>query len=154
MTVCKQRDHLSSWSIHYGMDKAHMLLQSVIRLNTVLSHVSFYWFKHEEILWLFRPRRVSHHDNLYGDGNRQPGLVSVIQLLHNEHDQHDQNGHHQVTEVGGGDLIKDVFQGLDKRSKHTTQRFERSFVWTVLLFNLKPHLSQAIQETMKMRQKL
>lgn len=153
MTVCKQRGHLSIWSIHYGMDKAHIRLNTAMVLS-MRSHVSFYWLKHEEILWLYLPRRVSHHDNLDGNGNRQPGFAFVIQLLHNEHDHHDQNGHHQVTEVGGDDLIKDVFQGLDKRSKRTTQRFERSLVWTVLLFNLKPHLSQAIQGAMKMRQKL
>lgn len=49
----------------------------------------------------------SHRDNFYGDGDRQLGFVYVIQLLHNIHRQHDQYGHHQVTDVGRGDLDKD-----------------------------------------------
>lgn len=51
--------------------------------------------------------KVSHHNNFYGDGNRQLGFEFVIQLLHNEHHHHDHYGHHQVADVGGGDLFKD-----------------------------------------------
>lgn len=68
---------------------------------------------------------LSHHDDLYGNGNRQLGFISVIQLLHNEHHHHDHDGHHQVTDVGRSDLNKDLFKGLDGK-QHRTQHSEHN----------------------------
>lgn len=36
----------------------------------------------------------THHDNLYGDWNRQLGSESVVKLLYDEHNHHDDQGNH------------------------------------------------------------
>ena len=70
----------------------------------------------------------AHHYNLYGDGHRQLGFVSVIQLLNNEDHHHDEYGHNQVTDVGGGDLVKDYLQGLMRRRS----QIKDTHSWTVV----------------------
>lgn len=65
---------------------------------------------------------VAHHDDLDGDGHRQLGFESVVQLLHREHHHHDHQGDHQVTHVGGGDLIEDDLQGLKRTKKVRSNR--------------------------------
>lgn len=55
---------------------------------------------------------VAHHDDLYGDGHRQLGFKSLIYLLYDEHHHHDHDGDHHITDIGGGDLVKDDLQGL------------------------------------------
>lgn len=60
---------------------------------------------------------VAHHDDLYGDRHRQLGFKSVIYLLYDEHHHHDHYGDHHITDIGGGDLVKDDLQGLQNETR-------------------------------------
>lgn len=59
----------------------------------------------------------AHHDDLYGDRNRQLRSVSDIEFLYDEHNHHDHQGDHYVTHVAGGYLAKYDLQGLKKIRK-------------------------------------
>lgn len=64
----------------------------------------------------------THHDNLYGDWNRQLGSESVVKLLYDEHNHHDDQGNHYVAHVAAGYLCENALKGLDKWRKKTCKR--------------------------------
>lgn len=55
-----------------------------------------------------------HHNDLDGHRHRHLGSVFVIELFDDEHHNHDNYRHHQVTDVGRGDLDEDFLESLDK----------------------------------------
>lgn len=64
----------------------------------------------------------AHHDDLYGDRNRQLRSESVVEFLYDEHNHHDHQGDHYVAHVAGGYLAKYGLQGLKKINNKQTNK--------------------------------